>query len=193
MWKVIKIIYLFFRKIRLTISTLLFRLRYFPYVHLGKGAFVENNVTLRMFWINEKPLRIHLSSRAHLMQNVRIQGSGTVFIGENSYISCNSIIGCNEQIHIGSNVMIAENTSIRDTDHVFENLKVPMIQQGVVTNPVIIKDDVWIGAGVNVLKGVVIGEGAIIAAGAVVTADIPAYAIAGGIPARVIRYRGEKS
>jgi len=55
--------------------------------------------------------------------------------------------------------------------------------------PIIIEDDVWIGFGVIILSGVKIGKGAIIGAGAVVTKDVPPYAIAGGNPARVIKYR----
>jgi len=52
-----------------------------------------------------------------------------------------------------------------------------------------IGNDVWIGAGVMVVGGVTIGDGAILAAGAVVTKDVPPYAVVGGVPARIIRYR----
>lgn len=54
---------------------------------------------------------------------------------------------------------------------------------------IIVDDDVWIGYGVTVLSGVHIGQGAVIAAGAVVTKDVPAYAIVGGVPAKLIKYR----
>jgi len=56
----------------------------------------------------------------------------------------------------------------------------------------VIDDDVWLGAGVIVLNGVTIGRGAVIGAGAVVTKDVPPYSVAVGVPAVVVRRRGEK-
>ena len=56
---------------------------------------------------------------------------------------------------------------------------------------IIIDDDVWIGYGATILSGVHIGQGAVVAAGAVVTSDVPPYAIVGGVPAKVIKYRFE--
>lgn len=55
--------------------------------------------------------------------------------------------------------------------------------------PIIIKDDVWIGEGSIIMSGVTVGQGAIIAAGTIVTKDIPPYAIVGGVPAKIIKYR----
>ena len=59
--------------------------------------------------------------------------------------------------------------------------------------PIVVDDDVWIGYGATVLSGVHIGQGAVIAAGAVVTKDVPPYAVVGGVPAKLIRYRFEPS
>ena len=56
---------------------------------------------------------------------------------------------------------------------------------------IIVDDDVWIGFGATILSGVHIGQGAVVAAGAVVTKDVPPYAIVGGVPAKVIKYRFE--
>ena len=56
---------------------------------------------------------------------------------------------------------------------------------------IIVDDDVWIGYGATIMSGVHIGQGAVVAAGAVVTKDVPPYAIVGGVPAKVIRYRFE--
>lgn len=54
---------------------------------------------------------------------------------------------------------------------------------------IIVNDDVWIGDSALILSGVEIGQGAVIAAGAVVTEDVPPYAVVGGVPAKIIKYR----
>ena len=63
--------------------------------------------------------------------------------------------------------------------------------EGIGKGDIIVEDDVWIGCRVTVLSGVHIGQGAVVAAGALVTKDVPPYAIVGGVPAKVIKYRFE--
>lgn len=75
-------------------------------------------------------------------------------------------------------------------NHAFSNLDTPMMYQGYLeTKPVYIEDDVWIGGRVIILPGRRIGKGAIVGAGSVVTKDVPDYAIVGGNPAKVLKYR----
>ena len=85
--------------------------------------------------------------------------------------------------------MIADQVSVRDSDHGFNNCDLPMMDQDILAEAVVIEDDVWVGHGAVILKGIRIGSGSIIAAGAVVTRDVPANMIVGGVPARVIASR----
>lgn len=98
------------------------------------------------------------------------------------YINRYAKIRCYSSITIGDNVAISENFSIWDSDaHAI------LGKEHLMTQPIIIGNNVWIGTNVTVLKGVTIGDGAIIAAGSVVSKDVPANCIAAGIPAKVIK------
>ena len=77
-------------------------------------------------------------------------------------------------------------------NHRNDDLTIPMRLQTAPKQKVTIGDDVWIGAGAIILPGVTIGNGVIVAAGAIVTKDVPDYAVVGGNPARVIRYRNQR-
>jgi len=89
--------------------------------------------------------------------------------------------------------MIGPDVVVLSASHKFDRTDIPMCQQGgEPLRPVYIGDDVWIGTRAIILPGRKIGKGAIIGAGAVVTKDVPEYAIVGGNPARVIRYRNQQ-
>ena len=110
-------------------------------------------------------------------------------IGSNSGVGRNSIL--QGDITIGNGVMIGPQCIIYTRNHAFERTDIPMFKQGFSNmQPVMINDDVWIGARVTILPGVTIGKGAIIGAGSVVTKDVPEYAVVGGNPAKVIKIRG---
>ena len=96
-------------------------------------------------------------------------------------------------VRIGKDVMMGTNCIIYTRNHATNRLDIPMWKQGFCeVKPVYIEDDVWIGGRVTILPGVRIGTGAVIGAASVVTKDIPAYGVAVGNPAKVIRYRKEE-
>lgn len=110
-------------------------------------------------------------------------------IGDYSGIGVNcSVRG---PLEIGKNVMMGPEVVILTSSHNFCNIDIPMSKQGSTLKPVVIGNDVWIGTRSIILPGVKIGNGVIIGAGAVVTKDIPDYAIVGGVPARVLRFRNK--
>ncbi len=121
---------------------------------------------------------------------------GEIHIGDNVGIS-SACLWAQSQIRIGSNVNIGADTLIMDTDaHPLDyiqrrseyfNKEGKDYYNAISTAPVLIDDDVWIGARCIILKGVHIGARSVIAAGSIVTKDIPEDVIAGGNPARVIR------
>ncbi len=93
------------------------------------------------------------------------------------------------KIIIGDNVIIGPNTTLRSSNHKFDRMDIPIRDQEKEPGYIIIEDDVWLGAGVIVVPNVRIGKGAVIGAGSVVTKDIPAFSVAVGNPAKVIKIR----
>jgi acetyltransferase-like isoleucine patch superfamily enzyme len=134
-------------------------------------------------------LSVVLGDRVAIRDSVFLAGNGRLVIGSNTVINERCIITSMERVEIGRNVMLAPGVYILDVDHSFDRRDIPIPKQGYEVDPVVIDDDVWIGAGVVVTRGTTIGKGAIIGANSVVTKDIPSYAIAAGAPARVIGER----
>jgi carbonic anhydrase/acetyltransferase-like protein (isoleucine patch superfamily) len=116
---------------------------------------------------------------------------GDVEFGAHSTVNPYAMIS--GRVRCGDGVRIASHVSIVGFNHGFDDPSVPIYQQKHDSRGIVIEDDVWIGANAVVLDGVTVGKGAVIAAGAVVSKDVPALAIVGGVPARVVRYRGQSA
>lgn len=115
---------------------------------------------------------------------------GLLEIGARSYIGQYAVICARDAIRIGADCLIGEHVTIRDQDHRFGQ-GLTTAEAGFTTAPILIGNNVWIGAKATVTKGVTIGDNAVIGANSVVTQDIPANSVAVGAPARVIRMIGE--
>lgn len=111
-----------------------------------------------------------------------------VILGENVGLNGCKIFGKGE-VRIGKYFHSGKGLAIITTNHNYDEGQAIPYDNTYVTKPVLIKDFVWIGFNVTIGPGVCIGEGAIVGAGAIVTKDVPDYAIVGGNPAKVIKYR----
>ena len=111
-------------------------------------------------------------------------------IGSNVTFNRGVFITAREKITIGNDVLVGPYSTMNSGNHKFSDIETAIREQGYETKPITIGNNVWIAANVTILPGVNIGEGAIIGAGAVVNKSIPPFTIAVGVPAKVIKIRG---
>ena len=152
------------------------------YQHRGRGSKIYWSARMdtppyRRFWLGEQSV---VESFCCINNAV-----GDVTIGDHTRIGIHStIIG---PVCIGSHVHLAQGITVTALNHRYDDKKRRIDEQGVSTQPVVISDDVWIGANAVILPGVTIGRHAVVAAGAVVTKDVPDYCMVGGVPAKIIK------
>lgn len=174
----------------------------------GKGCVFGRGVVLR------HPHKIRVGAGTVFDDNVLIDAKGAdnqgitlgagCFLGRNSILSCKNgditlgdrvNIGFNSEIFSGSRVtlgddcLLAAYTYVVGGGHRFDDAEVSVIDQDHVSEGIILGNGVWLGAGVKVMDGLTIEEKTVVGAGAVVTRDLPANAVAAGVPAKVIRTR----
>lgn len=160
-------------------------------IHLGRQVYLDHGVYLHAcpqgIFIGDRTFVMH-GSELHVYNFRGLPHSG-IWVGENCFIGEFCLIRGQGGVHIGRSVLLAPRVQLLAVEHIFQDPRRPVMEQGIIARGIQIGDGAWIGAGAIVLDGVTIGEGAVVGAGAVVTRNVPPYAVAVGVPARVIRQR----
>jgi len=157
-------------------------------IRVGTGTKLDRFVRLNA----GKTGVIRIGADCRIRDGVQMRSfGGTIAVGNNCSFNPYVVVYGLGGVEIGNDCRIAAHTVIVAQNHVTSDLLKPIHEQGDSATGIRIGRDVWIGANVTVLDGSVIGEGAVVAAGAVVRGEVPARAIVGGVPARVLKMRGE--
>lgn len=159
-------------------------------IEIEDNVKICNSVNLELGYRNKNRGRLFLKSEAKISFGSAIKCyGGSVLISKNTFLGEYVIIYGHGGVEIGSNTLIAMHTCIVSSNHTIPTKREKIRDMPDILLPTKIGNDVWIGANCTILGGVTVGDGAVIGAGSVVTKDIPAYAIAFGNPAKVIKSR----
>jgi acetyltransferase-like isoleucine patch superfamily enzyme len=177
---------------------------------IGKGCFIEKDVRWQVPRSVVLGRRVmvgqgcfvdahSLTSRIELQDDVWLsQGcflvvgrNATILIGPRSYVGHRCLFYGHGGIQVGQDVLMANDVQLICGNHTFARRDLPIRAQPTEERPIVIEDDVWLGASAIVLGGVTVGQGSVVAAGAVVTRSLPPYSVARGVPAQIVGARGE--
>lgn len=139
-----------------------------------------------------EPRNLHLTLTSEIWEHVIVRNPvSNLTVGENTQIGPFCVLLTGEQgITIGNNVMIAPNCVFAAGNHEYRNLETPMRFAGSFSNgPILIEDDVWIGANCTICDNVKISKGSVIGANSLVNKDVAPYDIVGGVPIKVLSSR----
>lgn len=154
-------------------------------VMIGEGCFLDANTPEG---------RIELQDDVWLSRGCYIvAGRAEVVIGPTTYIGHRCLLYGHAGLRIGRDVLLANDVQLICGNHTFARRDIPIRAQPPQGQPIVIEDDVWLGASTIVLGGVTVGRGCVVGAGSVVTHSLPPYSIAYGVPARIVGVRGEES
>lgn len=150
------------------------RLRGLKYISVGERTYIASGVQLTA-WDSH--------NGQHYTPSISI--GSYCSIRENCHITAINNISIGDHLLTGTNVLITDNSHGKSTR---EHMSLPFEERPLYSKgPVVIGNYVWLGNNVCVMPGVTIGDGAIVGANSVVTHDVPAYAVAAGIPARIVK------
>ena len=173
------------QKIQTRVSTVFMEIMVF-FLHLVGHIPFHN---FRRFFYRLFGMKIGKESTIHM--GLRLYNPANINIGTDSIIGENSILDGRAKLFIGNHVDIASEVMVYNSEHNVNSEHFAAVEN-IIEEPVTIENYVFIGPRAIILPGVKIGKGAIVGAGAVVTKDLPPYAIAGGVPAKIIGERRNK-
>jgi acetyltransferase-like isoleucine patch superfamily enzyme len=183
------------------------------FAKVGRGTIFGRNMTIR------HPSKIRIGDRCVIDDLVVLDAKGEsnrgIIIGNDVILARNTVLSCkggdieiDDFSNISLNCMVVSEKSVKigknnlwaaycyiigGGRHDFERTDLPIMQQGSQVDGIVMEDDIWLGADVKILDGCRIGKGVIIGAGSLVNKDIPAYKIAAGSPAKIIKDRSNGS
>lgn len=154
-----------------------------PWLHkYGAGSSVESPCRLDVLPFN--PFSLGEGSTIESFATVN-NGVGAVHIGNRTRVG----IGCVVigPVTIGHDVILAQNIVLSGLNHEYQDVSTPIWKQPVTTAPIVVEDEVWIGANAVITAGVRLGKHCVVAGGSVVTKDVASYTIVAGNPAKPIK------
>lgn len=169
------------------------RLRFIENIRLGNNVYLDQDS-----YLHACPSGIEIGDDSVIMHgtilhvfNFRDLPHAGITIGKRCFIGERSVIRGQGGVRIGNDVLLAPHVQILAIDHVVATSRVPIMEQGIRGEGIVIEDGAWLGAGSIITDGVRVGRNAVVGAGAVVTRDVPDGTVAVGVPARVVREIGD--
>jgi acetyltransferase-like isoleucine patch superfamily enzyme len=134
--------------------------------------------------------RLVIGRFVHIGEGTSIRcHEGNLRIGDKVVFGRYDTVNCYLDVEIGATTIVADWAYVTDFDHNFDDITIPIKDQGIAKSPVRIGPDVWIGTKVTVLRGAFVGQGSVLAAHAVITKEVPPYSVVVGVPGRIVRNR----
>ncbi|MBN1198977.1 MAG: acyltransferase [Bacteroidales bacterium] len=154
-----------------------------PFIHhKGKRTIIRRRTRMDILPFN----KFHIGNDSTVEDFSTINnGVGDVYIGDRTRIG----LGCTliGPVKIGNDVRLAQNVVLSGLNHQYDDVSLPISEQGVTTNQIVVEDEVWIGANCVLLPGVTVKKHAVVAAGSIVRRNVPAYSVVAGNPSKVMK------
>lgn len=151
----------------------------------GAVGIVLRNIAY-MFFFKKKKGIVWVQPRVTIIQSNRL------VVGRNCAVNTGSYINAKGGICFGDNVLVGANVTLSSGKHPIEGSNPPIFERPTEPLPIIVEDDVWIGANAVIMPGVTLKKGTVVGAGAIVTKNTEEYSVVVGIPARILKYRIKK-